>query len=54
MKAIEYISYGFPDVLTLVELEKPVPADNEILVQIHATTVTDTEVTFRKGEPYFS
>jgi NADPH:quinone reductase-like Zn-dependent oxidoreductase len=54
MRAIEYTSYGSPDVLKLVELEKPIPADNEILIRIHATTVTATEVTFRKGEPYFS
>jgi NADPH:quinone reductase-like Zn-dependent oxidoreductase len=54
MRAIEYSSYGSPDVLKLVELEKPVPANNEILIRIHATTVTATEITFRKGEPYFS
>ena len=54
MKAIKYTSYGSPDVLQLVELEKPVPANNEILIRIHATTVTATEATFRKGEPYFS
>lgn len=54
MKAIKYTSYGSPEVLTLVEMEKPGPAENEILIRIHATTVTATEVTFRKGEPYFS
>ena len=54
MKAIKYTSYGSPEVLKLVELEKPVAGDNEILIRIHATTVTATEATFRKGEPYFS
>ena len=54
MKAIEYRSYGSPEVFQLVEMEKPVPAENEILIRIHATTVTATEATFRKGEPYFS
>ncbi|NQV51150.1 MAG: NAD(P)-dependent alcohol dehydrogenase [Candidatus Marinimicrobia bacterium] len=54
MKAAKYTSYGSPEVLQLVECEKPEPADNEILIRIHATTVTATEVTFRKGEPYFS
>ena len=54
MKAIKYTSYGSPEVLQLVELDKPVAGDHEILIRIHATTVTATEATFRKGEPYFS
>ena len=54
MKAIKYTRYGSPEVLKIVELEKPSPSDNEILIRIHATTVTATEATFRKGVPYFS
>jgi len=54
MKAVQYTRYGSPEVLQLVELEKPTPGDIEILIRIHATTVTATEATFRKGEPYFS
>jgi NADPH:quinone reductase-like Zn-dependent oxidoreductase len=54
MKAIVYTKYGLPDVLQLTEVEKPIPEDNEVLVRIYATTVTATECTFRKGEPFIS
>jgi NADPH:quinone reductase-like Zn-dependent oxidoreductase len=51
MKAIVYTEYGSPDVLQLKEVHKPIPRDNEVLLKIHATTVTTAGLAIRKGEP---
>ena len=54
MRAIVHTRYGSPDVLHLEEVERPVPADDEVLVRIHATTVNRTDCGFRAGSPWIT
>jgi NADPH:quinone reductase-like Zn-dependent oxidoreductase len=40
MRAIVYTRYGPPEVLRLAQVARPVPRDDEVLIRVHATTVS--------------
>jgi NADPH:quinone reductase-like Zn-dependent oxidoreductase len=54
MRAVVYDRYGPPEVLRLEEVERPSPEAGELLVRIHATTVTRTDTGLRSAEYFIS
>jgi len=54
MKAIVYKKYGPPEVAQIMEVEKPTPKKNEVLIKIYAATVNRTDSGFRSAEYFVS
>lgn|SRR5690554_2531719 len=54
MKAIVFKEYGPPEVAQLMEVEKPIPRKNEVLVKVHASTVNRTDCGFRSAAYFVS
>ena len=52
MRAVVYDHYGPPEVQRLEDVERPIPKEDEVLVKIHATTVTRTDCGVRDGKPF--
>ena len=52
MKAIVNRKYGSPDELKLEEIDKPAPADDEVLVRVRAASVNPLDWHFMRGLPY--
>jgi NADPH:quinone reductase-like Zn-dependent oxidoreductase len=51
MKAMVYTKYGPPDVLQLLEAEKPAPRDDEVLIRVHAASVNPYDLHYLTGKP---
>lgn len=54
MRAVVHDRYGPPEVLRIEDVELPVPKENEVLVRVHATTVTRSDCGYRGADPFFS
>src|SRR6266511_1550193 len=54
MKAAVHTSYGHPDVVRVLDVDKPTIKGDEVLVRVHATTVNRTDCAFRAAKPFFT
>ena len=52
MKAVIYRCYGGPEVLEYVDVAKPTPLDDEVLVKVHAAGVNPLDWHYMRGAPY--
>lgn len=51
MRAVVHDRYGPPEVQRVEEVERPTPKDDEVLVRVRATTVTQTDCHMRRARP---
>jgi NADPH:quinone reductase-like Zn-dependent oxidoreductase len=54
MKAVVYTRYGPSDVLKLVERDQPAPADDEVLVKVHAASVNAADWRMLMARPFLA
>lgn len=52
MQAAQVRCYGSPDIIDVVQVEKPAPADNEVLVKVVAAGVNPLDSHYMRGSPY--
>ena len=53
MRAVLHERYGPPEVLRITEVERPAPQEDEVLVRIHASSVTRSDCGLRDPSEYF-
>ncbi len=54
MKAAVRSTYGAPDVVRIVDVERPTIKNDELLVKVHATTVNRTDCAYRSAKPFIN
>ncbi len=54
MKAVECKRYGTPENLEIIDVEKPVPGANEVLVRVHAASITYSNLILIRGKPFIA
>ncbi|MGD8977186.1 MAG: NAD(P)-dependent alcohol dehydrogenase [Gammaproteobacteria bacterium] len=52
MKAAIHRCYGPPDIISVEDVEKPVPADDEVLIRVRAAAVNPLDWHYMRGSPY--
>jgi NADPH:quinone reductase-like Zn-dependent oxidoreductase len=52
VKAVVHDGYGLPEVVRVEKVERPVPREDQVLVRVHATTVTQTDCHMRRAKPF--
>ena len=54
MKAIVFTQYGPPDGLELKEVPKPAPNNDELLINVHASSINSWDWEFLNGKPFIN
>jgi NADPH:quinone reductase-like Zn-dependent oxidoreductase len=54
MKAIVYTRYGSPDVMSYTDVDTPMPADDRVLVKVHAVSLNASDWEVLRGKPLYS
>lgn len=52
MKTVKMKKYNSLETLQLIETEKPVPRDNEVLIKVYASTINSYDLKMMKGKPF--
>jgi NADPH:quinone reductase-like Zn-dependent oxidoreductase len=52
MKAVVHRCYGSPNIMRLEDIPKPTPADDEVLVKVHAASINPLDWHYLEGTPY--
>ena len=54
MKAIVRTRYGSPDVLSLREIDRPVPGEHEVLIRVRAASINASDTESLRGTPLYA